>query len=243
MKNKILERIRKDEKALGLSMDFPSGELVELAGRMGLDFVGFDGQHAPLTPAIIEEMCRVADGFGITPTMRIPDGRESTILSYLDRGIKMITVPNLQTKEQAQALVKYSYFAPKGLRSSTSVRTVFYQGSGNRAQLFADINANTMIVPQLESATALANLDEILTVDGIDFFAGGFEDLAQSMGFPGGHAHPQVQEAAAKANAKIRAAGKHVIEDHMESVHVFSLAKEGIEELLKKYGRASQLGW
>jgi 2-keto-3-deoxy-L-rhamnonate aldolase RhmA len=243
VKNKILERIRKGEKALGLSLDSPSGELVELAGRMGLDFIAFDGQHAPITPAAIEQMCQLADGFGVTPTMRIPDGRESTILSYLDRGIKMITVPNLQTKEEAQALVKYTYFGPKGLRSATSLRTVFYQGSGDRAQLFAEINANTMLVPQLESATALANLDELLTVDGIEFFAGGFEDLAQSMEFPGGHALPQVQEAAAKADAKIRAAGKYVIADHMISVGVFSVVKEGIEELLQKHGRVSQLGW
>ena len=58
-------------------------------------------------------MCRVADALGITAGMRVPDGRESTLLSYLDRGIKQITVPNLQTKEEADALVKYTYFRAK----------------------------------------------------------------------------------------------------------------------------------
>ena len=243
MNNKILERMRKGEKALGLNMSEPSAELVELAGRMGLDFVNFDAQHSPVSPEVIGQMCRIADGFGITPTMRIPDGQESTILSYLDRGIKLIVVPNLQTKEEAEALVKYSYFAPKGLRSATSYKTVFYQGSRSRAELFEYINANTIVVPQLESITALENLDEILTVAGIDFFGGGFEDLAQSMGFPGGHALPQVQEAAAKADQKIRDAGKYVFGDHTDSVGVLFLAKSGLEELLKKYGRESQLGW
>ena len=96
--NRILERAAKNEKALGLSLTNCSGELVELAGRMGLDFVDFDGQHSPVTPAEIGEMCRIADALGITVMMRIPDGRESTILSFLDRGVRGITVPNLLTK-------------------------------------------------------------------------------------------------------------------------------------------------
>ena len=48
--NKILERISRGEKALGMGMSHPSEELVELAARMGLDFVNFDGQHTPITP-------------------------------------------------------------------------------------------------------------------------------------------------------------------------------------------------
>ena len=61
-------------------------------------------------------MCRIADAHGITVTMRIPDGRESTILSFLDRGVRGITVPNLLTREEAEKLVKYSFFAPRGRR-------------------------------------------------------------------------------------------------------------------------------
>ena len=48
--NNCLTRIRNGEKALGLAMSDPSEELVELAGRIGLDFVGFDGQHSPHHP-------------------------------------------------------------------------------------------------------------------------------------------------------------------------------------------------
>ena len=78
--------------------------MVELAGRCGLDFVSFDAQHDPLTPAEIGEMCRIADPYGMTVSMRIPDGAESTILSYLDRGVRVITIPNLLTGEQAKEL-------------------------------------------------------------------------------------------------------------------------------------------
>ena len=122
--NRILERIRSGEKALGLAMQYPSEVLVEGAARMGLDFVSIDGQHGVVSPEMIEGVCRVADGFGITPAMRVPDQSESTLFLYLDRGMKMITVPNLQTAEEAEKLVQYTYYYPKGRRSATSQRVI-----------------------------------------------------------------------------------------------------------------------
>ena len=70
IENKILKRTGQGERALGLRMKSPSEALVELAARIGLDFVHFDGQHEALTPAFVERLCRVADGFGITAMMR-----------------------------------------------------------------------------------------------------------------------------------------------------------------------------
>ncbi len=241
--NKILERIRQGEKALGLNLKAGSEEFVELAARIGLDFVFFDGQHAALTPVSVERLCRVADGFGITPIMRVPDHRESTILSYLDVGIKLIVVPRLETRAQAEALVKYTYFAPKGMRSATSLRVRLSSQSDSRTHMYAMINENTMLVPQLESITALQNLDEILMVDGIDYFTGGSEDLAQSMGLPGQSQNPQVLETFAEAEDKIHAAGKWLISDVMESVDLISALIRSAKELLEKHGRQSRFPW
>ena len=241
--NNCLTRIRNGEKALGLAMSDPSEELVELAGRIGLDFVGFDGQHSPITPERVGQLCRVAIGFGVTPIMRVPDGRESTILSYLDRGIRQITVPNLQTREEAEALVKYSYFAPLGLRSATSLSMVFHQDTASRADLMADVNANLVVVPQIESATCVDNLEDILQVDGLHYFAEGREDMAQSLGLPGGHADPRVDEAYAGARTKLKAAGKEMWIDHLESIDVAQLVRGGAEDLLREHNREPQMKW
>ena len=241
--NNCLTRIRNGEKALGLAMSDPSEELVELAGRIGLDFVGFDGQHSPITPERVGQLCRVAIGFGVTPIMRVPDGRESTILSYLDRGIRQITVPNLQTREEAEALVKYSYFAPLGLRSATSLSMVFHQDTASRADLMADVNANLVVVPQIESATCVDNLEDILQVDGLQYFAEGREDMAQSLGLPGGHADPRVDEAYARARTKLKAAGKEMWIDHLESIDVTQLVRGGAEDLLRDHNREPQMKW
>ena len=59
--NQILQRVARGEKALGLHLTEPSGLLVELAGRCGLDFVNFDAQHSPVTPAEIGQSCQADD--------------------------------------------------------------------------------------------------------------------------------------------------------------------------------------
>ena len=243
IENRILWRKARGEKALGVSMNDPSEELVELAGRMGLDFVSLDGQHAPVTPQQVGTVCRIADGFGMTVSMRIPDGAESTILSYLDRGVQVIVVPNLQTRAEAEALVKYTFFAPLGLRSSTSYPMVLRQDGPERISLFEAANRDTLLVPQLESVTAVDNLEEILQVDGIDFFAGGPEDMAQSLGIPGGHADPRVAEQYARARAKLSAAGKHMFGDFTQNVQALGVVKGAIEEALAGLGRQSALAW
>ena len=241
--NQILERMKRGEKALGLNLTEPSGLMVELAGRCRLDFVSFDGQHTPLTPAEIGEMCRLADAYEMTVSMRIADGAESTILSFLDRGVRMVTIPNLLTGAQAAELVKYSFFAPIGLRSATSIATMHGQVDGDHVRLFREVNENTVIVPQLESIVSLRNLDEILAVPGIDFFGGGAEDMAQSLGLPGQPQHPQVAETYAKITEKLHAAGKKMLSEVCASISVFDLTKEAIAELLRKNGRRTKLGW
>ena len=241
--NRILERARKGEKALGLSFKEASGELVDLAARMGLDFVDFDAQHTPITPAEIADMCHIADAHGITVTMRVPDGRESTILSFLDRGVRVIVVPNLLTRQEAEDMVKYSFYAPLGLRSATSVAILKSQIDGEHPRLFAETNANTVIVPQLESIVSLENLDEILKVNGIDYFAAGPEDMAQSLGLTGQPRHPKVVETYAKIKEKLEAAGKRMFGELTETVAVFDLTKSAIAGLLEKHGRTSKLGW
>ena len=175
--------------------------------------------------------------------MRVPDHQPSTILTALDRCIKAITVPNLETKEQAEALVKHSYYCPKGLRSAAGIRVVLNAESGDRTYTYAVTNENTMLVPQLESITAFGNLDEILTGEGIDYFTGGPQDMAQSMGFPGQPDHPEVREVIAKLEEKVRAAGKKMMSDVTEMIALVDMGKGAAEDLLEKHGRKSQLEW
>lgn len=230
--NKIVEKMRVGQKAVGISLSFYADEIIELAGVMGLDFVSYDGQHAPTTPETIDRFCRMCDGWGVTPAMRVPDQIQSNILNYLDRGMRVITIPNLENREQAEKLVEYCYFAPRGLRSYTSKRVTRFGLETDLKAMMDRTNEELLIMPQLESITAYENLDEILKVDGIEAFAGGPNDLAQSMGFPGQPDHPDCLRVTEEGQRKIHAAGKRRGSDIMVSVDATIAVKDAVTAML-----------
>ena len=104
-------------------------------------------------------------------------------------------------------------------------------------EIYKFTNENTIIVPQLESKTAFENLNEILQVEGIDFFGGGPEDIAESMGHPGEPKHPECVQAYEQACEKVRAAGKHMISDITVSVEAFWPIYDAGKALLEAHGR------
>ena len=237
-RNRVIERMRKGEKALGIDIQFYHDEVVELAGVMGLDYVHYDGQHGPTTPEIIDRMCRMCDGYGLTPTMRVPDHLAGNMLNYLDRGIRSIVVPNLETKEQAEALVKNCFFAPIGLRSFTGPRHLRFGLETDYGKVMREVNETFLLVPQLESITAYNNLDEILTVDHIEVFAGGPNDLAQSMGLPGQADHPDCLRETDQGTQKIHAAGKKRHDDITANIQATFALRDAMAALLKEHGRS-----
>ena len=230
--NKIIEKMRIGQKAVGISLSFYSDEIIELAGAMNLDFVSFDGQHAATTPETIDRFCRMCDGWGLTPAMRVPDQIQSNILNYIDRGMRVITIPDLENKQQAEQLVEYCYFAPRGRRSYTSKRVTRFGLETDLKAMMDRTNDELLIVPQIESITAYENLDEILTVDGIEVFAGGPNDLAQSMGFPGQPDHPDCLKVTEAGTAKIHAAGKHRDADIMVSIDATIAVRDAVNAML-----------
>ena len=232
MANKIIEKMDKGEKAVGLSLSFYADEMVELAGAMGLDFVNYDGQHAPVTPETIDRFCRLCDGWGVTPTMRVPDQIPSNILNYIDRGIKAITVPFVNTKAEAEAVVDCCYFAPKGHRSYTSKRVMRFGLVDDLKDMMDRTNDDLLVMPQIEDIKAYNNLDEILKIDGIKVFAGGPNDLAQSMGHPGQPDHPDCLKVTDEGTAKIHAAGKFRNEDVMISVDATIAVRDAMRSML-----------
>ncbi|MBG91459.1 MAG: 2-dehydro-3-deoxyglucarate aldolase [Chloroflexi bacterium] len=232
MANKIIEKMDKGEKAVGISLSYYADEMVELAGAMGLDFVNYDGQHAPVTPETIDRFCRMCDGWGVTPTMRVPDQIPSNILNYIDRGIKAITVPFVNTRAEAEAVVDCCYFAPKGHRSYTSKRVMRFGLVDDLKDMMDRTNDDLLVFPQIEDIKAYNNLDEILKVDGIKVFAGGPNDLAQSMGHPGQPDHPDCLKVTDEGTAKIHAAGKFRNEDVMISVDATIAVRDAVKSML-----------
>ena len=78
--NNILAKNREGKKAVGLGLVYPCAEAIELVGMMGgYDFVSLDGEHGLFSPESIDEMCRVANGYDLTVTARVPNIDSSCI--------------------------------------------------------------------------------------------------------------------------------------------------------------------
>ena len=164
----------------------------------GFDLVQHDGEHGLFSPESIDEMCRVADGFGLNVIARVPGIDSSTINSYLDRGVTGIWGPHIETAGEARALVDASLFGPDGQRSWGGGRGNYYNNSalmdipgGERTEYMRQANANMLVLCQLESARAFENLDAILEVEGIDGYVFGPNDLGAVHGASGAAGSPR----------------------------------------------------
>ena len=231
--NNIITRMKAGEIAYGCNLSFPSSTLIELMGRVGFEFVMFDGEHGPFTPEVLDDLCRFADMAGLTPRARVPNIEDSTILRFLDRGIMGIMGPHITNKERAEKLAQACRYVPRGERSFGSGRGAYFGDFESGPEYMEHTNNNILVMAQLEDVQVLDHIDEILSVDGIDIYNSGAQDIAQSMGLPGQPNHPRVKEFEAQVAYAVRAAGKRMTEDVMQSARAANLFLDGAGAYLK----------
>jgi 4-hydroxy-2-oxoheptanedioate aldolase len=170
----------------------PDSTLAEFTALGGWDFLVFDGEHGPLQPGDITDLSRAAQVRGVTPIVRVPASDPPTILRFLDAGALGIHVPNVRSVAEAEQAVRAAKYAPQGIRGLAGNRVSGWRAD---ATTTADANRETMVVVQVETSEAVAAIDDLVAVEGIDVLFIGPTDLSQSLGVPGEIAHPRVREA------------------------------------------------
>ena len=207
--NRMKEKLAAGAPALGCSVMFPSPQMVEMLGYAGFDWVLIDCEHGSIGPGDVELMCMAADAVGITPIGRPKSNASAEITALMDRGVMGVQVPHINTAEDARRAVSAVKFGPGAGRGLAAGTRPDRWGLGAKMADFAvEANAQSLVCVQIEHEAALANVDEILKVEGIDVFFVGQSDLSQSMGHPGNPKAAPVAAAIASTLAKIRAAGK-----------------------------------
>ena len=205
MKRKLLA----GEAALGVSLMIPSPQLVEMLGALGFDWVLLDCEHGALTPDSLELMAMAAEASGMTAIARPATRSAEHILQVLDRGVLGVQVPHVNTAEEARAVVRAVKYHPLGSRGlAAGTRAAAYDAHGPLAEYVRAANEETLVAIQIEDEAAIANLDALLEVEGVDVFFIGPSDLSQSMGHPGDPKAPPVAQAIERCLARIRAAGR-----------------------------------
>ena len=221
--NRVVENAEAGRMSYGFNITFPSASAMEIMALAGFEFVSFDAEHGPFTPDTLDDLCRVADGLGLTPMARVPDIEDSTILRFLDRGIMGILGPHVSTREKAERLARACRFAPRGTRSMGSGRGAYHGDYPSTLEYMEHANANVIVMAQLEDVGVLDDLNGILAVEGIDYYSSGPQDIAQSMGLPGQPEHPKVLEFEATVRDAVHAAGKKMADDVMVSARTANL--------------------
>ena len=182
--------------------------LAEAAGHAGFDFGVIDMEHGPLDLGDIVHLLQAVAGTRMVPVVRVPWNDSVTIKRVLDAGATTLLVPFVQNAAEAAAAVAATRYPPHGVRGMAGMsRAARY---GTQADYLTTANRQLAVIVQLETEAALAELEAIAQVDGIDALFIGPADLSGSMGLPGQITHPRVMKAMADAARRCRALGKPV---------------------------------
>lgn len=190
--NTTKERLGAGETVFGSFFRTPDATLAEFMALEAWDFMVFDGEHGPLQPLHVGDLARAAELHGVTPLVRATTNDAPTILRYLDAGAHGVHVPWVNSAEEAEAVVQAVKYGPRGMRGLAGNRSTGWRAD---AEATRAANRETLVVVQIETAEAVAAIDEIVDVEGIDVLFLGPTDLAHSLGLPGETGHPRVQEA------------------------------------------------
>src|SRR5690349_18949316 len=101
--NRVKAAMRAGRKAYGYNLSFPSPWVIDILGKLDFDYIFIDGEHGPFGLDQLEDLCRTAERYNMTPIARVPDIGSSTILRYLDRGIMGVLGPHIATEADAPA--------------------------------------------------------------------------------------------------------------------------------------------
>lgn len=150
----------------------------ESAARMGYDYVVVDLQHGIASDAEALAMMQAAEAAGAIPVARVATNHPMTIGRALDAGALAVIIPMVNSAHDARAAVAACRYAPEGSRSYGPVAAIS-RYSDDYARVANDTVACLVMI---ETAEALANLDEILSVPGIDGVYIGPVDLSLTLG-------------------------------------------------------------
>lgn len=205
--NIFKEKLRENQVQLGMWAGFASANVTEAISTVGYDWILIDEEHAPNDLRSILSQLQAIAPYPSHPIVRPCEGITSKIKQLLDLGAQTLLVPMVESKEQAEELVRATRYPPTGIRGVGSA----VARSSRWGQIEGYLKAadeNVCLLVQVESVNALSHLQEIASVEGVDGVFFGPADLSASMGLLGETGHLDVQKVIIDGIAKVRKLGK-----------------------------------
>jgi 4-hydroxy-2-oxoheptanedioate aldolase len=192
MAEKLKEKIKKGQLATGCFVNFYAPVIVEMMKGAGFDFFILDQEHGCFDQADMENMLRAADTVGLDAVVRV-DYDPSSIQKALDMGATGVQIPMIRTREDAVTAVSHAKYPPQGSRGVDFYSRAYrLQDTKDGADYLSEQNEDTLVIVQIETAEAVRNFEEIVSVPGVDVAFLGTLDLSVSMGYPKGANDPHM---------------------------------------------------
>ncbi len=203
----ILEKMKRDELVLSMSLRVGMGNpSIEVASKLGFDYVYFDFEHGVLEVETFAQLIREARLVGLIALCRAPELDAAFVNWVLDAGASGIVFPHIKTKQDATRAVELTKYrtpeTPAGKRGFEPAYGLPKHDNESWTEYFKRVNEETLVGLMIEDKEGVDNIEEILSVEGIDFIYIGKMDMAFSYGVSftpqAGRDDPLVEEAVAK---------------------------------------------
>lgn len=190
--NMVKAALKANKEVYGLVNSVPVPMLIEMMAYADYDFVIIDLEHLLRDPSELEHAIRAAECSNITAFVRVPIDSPHLIKHALDAGAQGIVIPQVSKKNQVEVAVSACYYPPLGTRGITGGKNTGF-GRLPISEYVVQANKEVMLTVMIESKEGLENLDDILSVKGIDMVLEGALDLAVSLGHGQNMQHHEVQ--------------------------------------------------
>jgi 4-hydroxy-2-oxoheptanedioate aldolase len=235
----LREKLGAGKPTFGMTMYSGTGAAIEIAGNWGLDFAFIDAEHTAINvDEQMEKLIMSAMISGIAPLVRVRGTIEWDIRKSLELGAAGVIIPQVNSADQARAIVRAGRFPPEGRRGGDgSVRSAGYGGPGFTWSGYTEkSNREALLIPMAESYEFFDNIDEILAVDGIDAINFGPADYSLSRLIPIDYSmsNPEVTQRLDELIGKCQARGIKVMAPCIPPTaeNAVKLAQKGVDMII-----------
>lgn len=207
--SRVLEKIRRGEPSLGVSLHFTDPSVFEMAGLMGFDAVWMDMEHHFYSLETAAQAMRAARVGGMDVVARPAKGEFSRISRMLEAGATGIMYPRCDSAEEAAEVVRWMKFAPLGRRGLDGSNPDVPYLMAPMVDYIREANEQTFLIIQLEDSDAVAQAEAIAAVPGVDMLMLGPADFSVLSGIPFEFDHSSVVAASKHVARAAKSAGKH----------------------------------
>src|ERR687895_2794599 len=204
--NLFKRALRAGQAQIGLWSSLSSNYSVEVIAGAGFDWILLDTEHSPADLENLLTQLQAAAPYPTHALVRVPWNDMVTMKRVLDIGAQSVLVPYVSTPDEAKSAVSYTRYPPEGVRgvAGTTRATRF----GRIKDYAKRAHEEICVLVQVETQPALANIEAICALDGVDGVVIGPADLHASMGYAGEVANPKVKPLIDEAIRRIRKGGK-----------------------------------